>query len=288
MKVRLLVLSLLFAAWFGEAVEFPPDGFLPGWTKSGTMQTFAPHALFNHINGGAELFLELGFCELQVQKYTNRGDEIAVEAYRMDSPAAALAIYLLKAAPETPLPGIAPRHSGDRYQIALLKSNYFVFINNFNGRTELLPAMTALAKELAATIPSGEPPDLPDILPVADRVPGTFRLLRGPYSLQSVYTLGEGDVLMLDGTRFAASAAYGEAGDPHHVRIVVAYEDETIARRAFENLRRHLDPYYKVLEEGSDFFVFRDFQDRFGLAEVSDRQIKIRVKMKLVPVRSLW
>lgn len=287
MKIRFVVVLLLLAVWFGEAVEFPPDGFRAGWTRSGPLLTFGPEALFNHINGGAELFLELGFSELRVRKYLGHGNEIAVEAYRMESPAAALAIYLLKAAPETPIPEITVRHSGDRYQIALLKNNYFVFINNFSGRPQLLPVMTALAEELVATIPAGEPQDQLDILPATDRVPGTFRLLRGPYSLQSVYTLGEGDVLMLEGKRFAASAAYGQAGDPHQVRIVVPYEDETIARRAFENLRRHLDPYYKVLEEGGDFFVFRDFQNRFGLAEVSGRHIEIRVKLKVKPQPSV-
>ena len=159
------------------------------------------------IDGGAELFLEMGFVDLQVQKYAGAGAEIAVEAYRMENAAAALGIYLLKCSRETPLPGIAARHSGDRFQIAMLKGNYFVFINNFSGREDLLPVMTALANRVAAAIPPGAPVRELDILPAAGQVPGTALLLRGPYSLQSVYTLGAGDVLLLGGRIFAAAAA---------------------------------------------------------------------------------
>ena len=117
----------------------------------------------------------------------------------MENEAAALGIYLLKCSKETPLPGIVERHSGDRFQIALLKNNYFIFINNFSGREDLLPVMTTLAKQVGAAIPAGAPVRELDILPAANQVPGTALLLRGPYSLQSVYTLGAGDILLLGG-----------------------------------------------------------------------------------------
>ena len=35
------------------------------------------------INGGAELFLELGFEQLTIQKYKDGAQELGVEAYRM-------------------------------------------------------------------------------------------------------------------------------------------------------------------------------------------------------------
>ena len=52
-----------------------------------------------------------------VQKYASAGAEIAVEAYRMESAAAALGIYLLKCSRETPLAGDRRAASGDRFQI---------------------------------------------------------------------------------------------------------------------------------------------------------------------------
>ena len=280
-----LLAALALAVPLAGRWSFPADGFFPGWKRSGPVETYAPAALYNVIDGGAELFLEMGFVDLRIQKYAGAGAEIAVEAYRMENAAAALGIYLLKCSRETPLPGIGERHSGDRFQVALLKNNYFIFINNFSGREDLLPVMTALAQRIVAAIPPGEPVRELDILPAADQVPGSGLLLRGPYSLQAVYTLGDGDVLQLEGKIFAAAAVYRDAAGPSHTLIVAPYADAAGAAGAFANLRRNLDPYHKVLEAGDDFFVFQDFQNLFGVAEVRGQRIEIRVKLAQRPPR---
>ena len=57
------------------------------------------------------------------------------------------------------------------------------------------------------------------------------------------------------------------------------YADAARARAAFANLRRNLDPYLQVLGAGVDFFVFKDFQNTFGRAEVHGQRIVIRVKL---------
>ena len=281
-----LLLALLAALTLGvplAAVEFPAGGFSPGWKCSGPVETYGPAALYNVIDGGAELFLEMGFNDLQVQKYQGAGAEIAVEAYRMESPAAALGIYLLKCSRETPLPGIDERHSGDRFQVALVKGEYFVFVNNFSGREDLLPVMTELARRVAAAIPRLEPVRELDVLPAADQVPGSGLLLRGPYSLQAVFTLGDGDVLQLNGKTFAVAAVYREAAGTSYTLIIVPYGDAVQARAAFANLRRHLDPYLQVLEAGEDYIVFKDFQNLFGRAELRGQRIAIRVKLARKP-----
>jgi hypothetical protein len=265
------------------AAEFPADGFSPGWQRSGPVATYGPAALYNVIDGGAELFLEMGFGDLQVQKYRGVGAEIAVEAYRMENPAAALGIYLLKCGRETPLAGIAGRHSGDRFQVALVKGDYFVFVNNFSGREDLLPVMVDLADRVAAAIPPGAPVRELDILPADGRVPGSSLLLRGPYSLQAVFTLGDGDILQLNGKTFAAAAVYREADGTSYTLIVVPYGDAARARAAFANLRRRLDPYLKVLEAGDDSIVFKDFQNLFGRAELRGQRLTIRVKLARRP-----
>jgi hypothetical protein len=265
------------------AIEFPADGFFPAWNRSSPAEIYAPTALYNVIDGGAELFLEMGFVDLRIQKYAGQGVEIAVEAYRMESAAAALGIYLLKCSRETPLPGIGERHSGDRFQIVLLKNNYFVFINNFSGREDLLPVMTALARQIGVAIPAGAPVRELDILPAENLVPGTALLLRGPYSLQTVYMLGAGDVLLLGGEIFAAAAVYRETSGASFTMIVAPYGDNASARAAFANLRRNLDRYIQVVGDGADFFIFKDFQNQFGRAEVSDRKLVILVKLAQQP-----
>jgi hypothetical protein len=283
-----LLLSLLAALACAAALpaqEFPADGFAPGWRRSGPVETYAPSALYNVIDGGAELFLEMGFVDLRIQKYEGAGAEIAVEAYRMENAAAALGIYLLKCGRETPVAGIGGRNSGDRFQIALLQNDYFVFVNSFSGRQDLLPVMAGLAQRVVAAIPAGEPVRELDILPAPGLVPGSGLLLRGPYSLQALYTLGDGDVLLLEGRRFAAAAVYRDETGASHTLIVAPYEDGATAARAFAGLRRSLDPFHQVLVAGGDFFVFQDFQKLFGVAELRGARIEIRVKLAQRPPR---
>jgi hypothetical protein len=290
-KRPLLALIALAALAFplrpdGCGPEFPADGFAPGWSRAGAVETYNPSALYNVIDGGAELFLEMGFVELRVQKYAGAGAEIVVEDYRMDGAAAALGIYLLKCGRETPVPGIAARNSGDAFQVALLQNDHFLFINNFSGRADLLPVMAELARRLEAAIPAGPAVSELGVLPAGGMVPGSALLLRGPYSLQAVYTLGDGDVLLLEGKRFAASASYrgGEGGD--HVLIVAPYEDEATAARAFAALANGLDPYLQVVEKGDGRFVFKDFQGLFGAAEKRGPRIEVRVRLAQRPDRS--
>jgi len=274
---------VLFAVAPLAALDMPGNNFYPGWRRSGTGATIDPAGLYNVIDGGAELFLEMGFIELQVQKYSAAGMEIALEAYRMDSAAAALGIYLLKCSRETPLPGLDGRHSGDRFQIVLLKGDTYIQVNNFSGRENLLPVMTALASQFSATIPAGAPVRELDILPTANQLPGTALLLRGPYSLQSVYTLGAGDILGLGGKIFAAAAVYREPAGADYTMIVAPYADAAAARAAFDHLRGHLDRYIQVVGEGGDFFNFKDFQSDFGRAEARENRLVILVKMAQRP-----
>jgi hypothetical protein len=127
-----LIISLLAVLAFVlplPALEFPADGFVPGWKRSGPVETYAPTALYNVIDGGAELFLEMGFSQLQVQKYAASGSEIVLEAYQMENAAAALGIYLLTCSRETLLPGLDGRHSGDRFQIVMVKGDYFTLLS---------------------------------------------------------------------------------------------------------------------------------------------------------------
>jgi hypothetical protein len=143
--------------------------------------------------------------------------------------------------------------------------------------------MTALAMQIGAAIPAGAPVRELDILPAQNQVPGTALLLRGPYSLQAVYTLGLGDILLLGGKIFAAAAVYREASGQSYTMIVAPYADDALARAAFANLRRNFDSYLQVLGAGTDFFVFKDFQNYFGRAGIREKRIVILVKLAQQP-----
>ena len=157
MRKHIIFCIFLLAVPLMAQTILPGDGFHPGWRRTGGLRIFIAASLFQQINGGAELFLEFGFDTLRVQRYENEGYELGLEAYRMKSPEAALGVYLMKCGRETPLAGIPARNSYDRFQTTLLKGNYFIQVNNYEGNESLNPALTALLSAYLSAIPAARP-----------------------------------------------------------------------------------------------------------------------------------
>ena len=252
---------------------FPTDGFVKGWQKKGPVREFNSNGLYGHIDGGAELFLEFGFKKLSLQGYINGSDEISIETYEMESSESALGIYLMKCGDEAPVPGdyFKPgegvRSTGDHQQILLLRGNFYITVNNFSMKPSLLPVMAALAHKVLEKIPAATPTssnDLFSLLPRENRVDHSELLIRGMYSLQSVYTLGEGDILLLNNKIFGVTAQYKDRENGTYNRIVVRYPDEAYARNAFSHLTSNLDSYITVLKNENDELTFKDYRGKFG------------------------
>lgn len=281
---RLGALVAILLTVGGMGVQFPPDGFAQGWQKKEPVREFDRNGLYGHINGGSELFLEFGFENLQLQTYRNNSDDIAVEVYRMDIPQSALGIYLLKCGKETPVPGVPVRNSGDYNQIMFLHGNYFLIVNNLAGKSSLLPVMVQLAGETLKLLPGNKDqnPDfsqLFSLLPMENRVEGSELLVRGYYSLQSIYTFGEGDILLLENKIFGVAGQYKDTNGGLYNRLEVRYPDESYARKAFANLRANLDSYIKVLGGSENSFTFKDYRDKYGRASLEKQVLSIQFNL---------
>lgn len=268
-------------------IAFPGDNYAEGWVKSERLLRFERNNLFDYIDGGAELFLEFGFNELLVQRYKlqeGEGDnEIGLEVYQMESSEAAMGIYLNKCGKETPMRGIKARNSGDRYQISVLKGSCFLQVNNFGGEEGFLPAMVKLTQGILATIPKGHNVTLLNHLPTENFVEGSGLIIRGPYALQPIFTFGSGDVLQLGGKVFGVVGDYvGTDGDVY-TRILILYSEPKIASMAFANLADNLDPYLTILDRRQKAFTFEDYREKFGIVELRDRTIEIKINLSERP-----
>ncbi len=287
---KIFLAAALFAALAVPArpasgIVLPGDGFAPGWARVEAPRTFPANHLFDHIDGGAELYLEFGFETLSLQRYAKGENELVLEIYEMSGPEGALGLYLMKCGKETPREGIPARNSSEAAQFTILKGRYFVHVNNPSAREDIVPDMTALAARALEALPDEHPVDLLSMLPSDGLVPGSAILFRGPIGLQAVATLGEGDILDQRGRVFGAAAAYDDPRTGRHALIVVAYPDAAHAAAAFAGLAARLDPYLKVLEKGSARFVFEDFKKEYGLAELRSDRIEVRVGLRSLPVR---
>lgn len=276
-------LAAAVAAPLAASVVMPPDGFAPGWVKTEALRTFGGSRLFDHIDGGAELYLEFGFKTLGVQRYARGEDELVLEVYEMAGPESALGLYLMKCGVETPQAAVAARNSSEAAQFTILKGRYFLHVNSASGREDLVPAMTALANRALEPVPDERPEDLLSLLPAEGLVPGSATLFKGPVGLSAVYTLGEGDILYQRGEVFGASGAYEKPRDGRFSLILVAYPDFAWAAAAYAGLAARLDPYLTILQKGDSAFIFEDFKKKYGRAELKADRIEIRVGLASPP-----
>jgi len=279
--LRILLISFILALSSSSVagIDLPGNDVSPGWVKSGSLLRFPKDDLFNHINGGAELFLEFGFVELQMQHYQNGNQEIVLEVYRMDSPEAALGIYLMKCGQETPLPEISARNSGSSFQVIFVKGNFFVQLNNFEGNDALIPVLVALAQAILSNIPETPSVDLFQHLPELNRVPGSELIIRGMYGLQPIFTFGEGDILQFRGRHFGVVGDYRDAGGAEYTQIFVLYADSSEASAAFGHLQSNLDSYLEIISSAGRAFTFKDFKRQFGLAACSENRIHLIIHL---------
>ena len=270
------VLLLPFVSCPAAAADLPGAGFYAGWAPCSEARTYEAKNLYGYIDGGAELFLEFGFAELISQHYCHEESELVLDLYRMSSADAALAIYLAKKGAEQPIPVLYCRNTGSAWQIAALKGCHYIQLTNLTGEEKLLPVMVALVQQLLVSIPEESPRDWWAGMP-ADRIPGSELLVAGPWSLQMIYTLGEGDLLQLGGRVMGAAVDRpGEEGKrKSYLRI--SYPDTSAARAAFANVTANLDPYLHPVHSVRDSLVFKDYQEAFGRITRSDSTITLEL-----------
>jgi len=292
----LLVVSVLACSGRGTAPSVPENGqrggagrALPGddevvgWRRAEPERRYSGSGLYGHIDGGAELFLELGFEEVRVQSYRRGEDELTVEFYRMRDEIAAVGAYLANQGEPRRDATFAERLRIGSRQLVFQKGRYYVLITNYAGKRELAPAMLEFAHAVAAKLPRGAAVALLDLLPAKDRVAGSQRLIRGRTGLEAIVTLGAGDILLLGGKVTAVAASYRGAGGSTYTRILVLYAAPPDARAAFRNLIANLDSYLEVADKTDTRLVFRDFAGKWGEAAVRNRRLDIRVRLDARP-----
>ncbi|HPC81857.1 MAG TPA: hypothetical protein P5234_00750 [Thermoanaerobaculaceae bacterium] len=264
---------LLAAALAAQPLSEPAAG----WTFAAPCRLFRGAELYGHIDGGAELYLELGFEEAAVCELGKDGATLEVELYRMTDPVAALGAYLGRCGPETPAGGLGDRHTAGRYQVLLWRERFLLVVNNPEGTPALGPAMVEVARELAGRLPPSPELEPWTALPAQGRVAGSERIVRGPVGLGAFITLGDGDVLRL-GTGVTAVVARYAAGAPHGLGslLVADYPDEAAALAALAYLGSHLDPTIEVIRRTQSGIDFRDWAGKLGTARVAGQRLELR------------
>lgn len=285
MRGRFLAAVLLAtsAALAGDAGLLPADGDIPGWRTSEAGRTYSGAELYGWIDGGAELFLEMGFESLLVQEYTDGARSLTLEAYLMDDPTAALGVYLATCGKETPSPSLAERHTVGRLQLLMVKGLYLVLATLDASGERPAEVLVAFARFVAARIPGAPPPEVLSLLPRSGLIPNSERIVRGRTSLESLLILCEGDPLgFADGTS-AAAGRYRNTNGGEETLLIAEFPAPEAAQAALAALAREHDAVLTLVEEGPRSLLLRDRSGRFTTAVVTGNRLEVRAGLAAAP-----
>jgi hypothetical protein len=145
----------------------------------------------------------------------------------------------------------------------------------------MFPVMTKLSDELLNQI-NDKKAGIIDLLPIKNIIPNTYKIIRGQYSLQSVYYFGPGDILLLAGKIFGISAKYMDRNNSAYTFILIPYVDSDTCMMAFRNLITNLTADIRIIERSETKISFIDLESKYGTVKISDSMMELVVNQIVV------
>jgi hypothetical protein len=188
------ILNLMCTCACAAAVPLLTPADAPGLVIE-REKRFEGTALYGHINGGADLYLEYGFVRLGLQQVVWKGGKYTIEVHEMSDEDVARGISSVTRLRTVPLDSLGPLFCVSRYHVQGACGRWFVRIVETTGTAQegLRSLASILRRKIDDRNPAGTTRWVPDaIAPVlADVV-----LARGPLGLQNGH---DGFSRLLDG-----------------------------------------------------------------------------------------
>ncbi len=166
-RLFFLILGLIFNSL--HATDFPD---IKGWKPVSEVLSYNPDNLYEYINGAADQFIAYGFQELITRDLSSQGLQVTVDIYDMGTRLNAFGLFKTESPREQRILEIGTEaYISPPYQCLLLKDNYYVKVNVYEGEITNengKPLLKALAKALLGE--AGYPKEL-QLLPLAGKIP---------------------------------------------------------------------------------------------------------------------
>ncbi len=164
----------------------PQSREVAGWVMVDTIRTYDGEALYDFIDGGADVYFEYGFRRAAAAVYSSDStSKLDVEVYEMNSTESAYGVFSMFA-----LDGLYPLQAGDsavagEYSVFIWQENFFVSITSSVPLAPDDPSVLALVKSVELRLPrGGEKPLLADAIS-SKLVAPSLVYLRGPLVFRS-------------------------------------------------------------------------------------------------------
>ncbi|MDR0698709.1 MAG: hypothetical protein LBG28_05770 [Tannerella sp.] len=198
-------------------------------------------ALYDYINGGAELYLSYGLAGMTGCKYNGDGlPQVTVEIYEMTSPANAFGVYTQSRDREECEYGQGSQRSGDF--LLFWKDRYYVIITTEKATPESSKALLHIASAADKAITGkGRRPAIVDALPKKNIVPGGYLYFHHYVWLNAYLFIADYNIVNISDETDAVLAKYGDA-EARCYLLMIDYPDMIAATTALEQLKKEFAP----------------------------------------------
>jgi hypothetical protein len=166
-----------------------------GWVREGEISRFVGEALFEYIDGAAEMYHKYDFVELSAAEYRMEDDAITADIYRFTDSDRAFGMYttLRPETPDTITLGVEGFAFGAN--LVFVKGPHIANVYGYDDSEDMISAVRLVASTIEVSLRgTSEKPQMYDLFPEEGRVPFTEKIYAESYLgqgfLTDVYTIG--------------------------------------------------------------------------------------------------
>ncbi|MBW2208975.1 MAG: hypothetical protein JRG79_18890 [Deltaproteobacteria bacterium] len=153
-KLVFLAVSLFMTGFFVQSHAqsdlsglLPPEKELSEWALIEAPRHAQGDGLFALINGGAELYLKLGFQRAIIADYANKSDQmVTLEIYEMNNPEAAHKLYENKAGKEGKSISLGDAAMFAHYYLNFRQGKFLITLTGSDSKEKTLEGLMAIAR----------------------------------------------------------------------------------------------------------------------------------------------
>jgi hypothetical protein len=216
-----------------QAQYFPDFPYLiDGWTMTSQLRIDTHDALYDYIDGGAELYISYGFRQAISCRYTKDGQpDVTAEIFDLGSPANAFGIYSQTRDKEEKEYGQGSYYvTGAQF---FWKGKYWVSLITDEATVESVALLHKLARYLDEKLTeTGELPAVLSVLPAEGLDPGGYLYFHHYIWLNSYYFIASENIFSVDENTPAVLAKYGPPEERLYL-LAIQYPDSMRAKKAF-------------------------------------------------------
>ncbi|MBN2486530.1 MAG: hypothetical protein JXB34_11205 [Bacteroidales bacterium] len=246
--------------------------FLPeapeNWHLSGTQKIIDVEALYDYINGGAELYISYSFQSVMSAVYTHKSlGEIRVEIFDMGLPKNAFGVFS-----HTRTKDEGEFGNGSQYftgaQI-FWKGPFYITVIADDGNEEIKNTIKNISQQIDKKINvQGQKPSVVSRLPAEDLVEDGYLYFHHYIWLNSYYFISTENILKLDEQTDAVLAKYAATANRMYL-LLIEYPSSQMAAEATElfslkYMGRTAEKQTRKIEDGT--FVAHSCKNQYFIA----------------------